>query len=90
MKFIATWFRFEHGKETDAMIAKDRLFDSYPKAKDFLHKRQEIISGLYWAGATIHNEKGELLYEILSDDTRHEYYEDIDAELCKEYVRGCD
>lgn len=66
-KFEVTWFRFEHGHEWDAMLSKSRTFNTYDKAKSFLLKRMQVISGLYWAGGMIEDEKGNNLFDITSE-----------------------
>lgn len=65
--YDVTWFRFEHGCESDAMISKSRSFDSFDKAKMFLLKRMQLISGLYWAGGFVEDSNGNLLFDISSD-----------------------
>ena len=65
--FEVTWFRFEHGHERDAMTSKSRTFDTYDKAKSFLLKRMQVISGIYWAGGMVEDEIGNIILDITSD-----------------------
>ncbi len=65
--FEVTWYRFEHGHEWDAMVSKSRSFDSYKKAKAFLLKRLQVISGIYWAGGMVEDEKGNIILDITSE-----------------------
>jgi len=66
-EFKVTWFRFEHGHEWDAMTSKSRTFDTYDKAKSFLLKRMQVISGIYWAGGMVEDEMENIILEITSD-----------------------
>ena len=64
--YTVTWYRFEHGKETDAIITKSRDFEEYYDAERFLMRRLRYIKSRYWAGGFIADEYGIWLMGITS------------------------
>ena len=65
-EYTATWFRFEHGHESDMMVSKSRAFSTYDKAKQFIMNRMRVISALYWAGGMITDKNENIVFNITS------------------------
>lgn len=68
--FTATRFFFPHGNEDESMNTTIKEYNTIEKAINYAHR---YAKGIRFAGVEIEDEKGKLIYEILSDGTVTDY-----------------
>jgi hypothetical protein len=68
--YITTRYYYPNGIEGEAMKCTIKEFDTFEKAVSYCER---YTKGIRFAGVTIENEQGYLLYEITSDMRVYRY-----------------
>ena len=70
MIYIATWEKYQHGRNYEAHYSQQKKFENLEEAISFICKKEDKTNDIYWAGAHIDDENGNTIYIITSNHAR--------------------